>query len=150
GASQTVTIYGTDTFQASVGPAQRDAFLNTMLAREEPKPLPPHVPEVVRRMTGGLDLTNYGTWESSPEYGQVWYPPAEPGYVPYRNGSWSYVEPWGWTWVDDAPWGFAPSHYGRWIESNDRWGWVPAAPDIPVYAPPVYAPAVVDFFGLGA
>ncbi len=150
-ANQEATIYGSDTFQASVSVAQRDAFLNAELAIDEPPPPPPQVPAVVAQMTGGTDLTQYGDWQSSPEYGQVWYPKsAGSDYVPYRNGSWSYVEPWGWTWVDDAPWGFAPSHYGRWVDTDAGWGWAPVAPDLPVYAPPVYAPAVVDFFGLGA
>ena len=67
--------------------------------------------------------------------------------MPYREGSWAYVAPWGWTWVDSAPWGFAPFHYGRWAEIGGRWGWVPGGA---VGAPPVYAPALVTFLGVGA
>jgi hypothetical protein len=55
------------------------------------------------------------------------------------------VDPWGWSWVDDAPWGFAPFHYGRWASFDGRWGWVPG----PVAVAPVYAPALVAWFGGG-
>src|SRR5262249_14174748 len=78
-----------------------------------------------------------------PDYGPVWIPQVSPGWAPYRYGHWAYVEPWGWTWIDDAPWGFTPFHYGRWIEYDDEWAWVPGA----FVAAPVYAPAVVSFFG---
>src|SRR5581483_7197193 len=47
-------------------------------------------------------------------------------------------------WVDDAPWGFAPFHYGRWVYAG-YWAWVPG----PVYVRPVYAPALVAWFGGG-
>jgi hypothetical protein len=45
--------------------------------------------------------------------------------------------------VDDAPWGFAPSHYGRWVNVSNRWGWIPG----PRNVRPVYAPALVAFVG---
>ena len=80
----------------------------------------------------------YGSWSDSPEYGQVWYPQVAQDWVPYREGRWAYVAPWGWTWVDSAPWGFAPFHYGRWVETGGRWGWIPGGgvrPPRPVYAP---------------
>jgi len=47
--------------------------------------------------------------------------------------------------VDTAPWGWAPYHYGRWAHIDGRWGWAPG----PVVARPVYAPALVAFFGHG-
>ncbi len=59
------------------------------------------------------------------------------------------MAPWGWTWVDSDPWGFAPFHYGRWVDIGGRWGWCPGA--AVAGAPyPVYAPALVTFFGIGA
>ena len=88
------------------------------------------------------------TGAPAPEYGQVWYPPVSPGWVPYRQGHWAYVAPWGWTWIDDAPWGFAPFHYGRWVQIGGRWAWTPGA--VAVAEPPVYAPALVAFIGIGA
>lgn len=142
-------VTGSDTFQGSVGPGERDPFLTAQLERERP-PRPPAVapPPQVAEMPGGGDLSAYGNWGSAPEYGPVWYPPVSPEWVPYREGHWAFVPPWGWTWVDDAPWGFAPFHYGRWVTIGGRWCWTPG------YASagyrPVYAPALVTFIGIGA
>jgi hypothetical protein len=95
-------------------------------------------------MTGAEDLDRYGQWDRHPEYGAVWYPTTVvAGWAPYRYGHWAYLRPWGWTWVDDAPWGFAPFHYGRWVSYGGRWGWCPGQ----YVARPVYAPALVAWFG---
>lgn len=95
-------------------------------------------------MIGGDDLYQYGQWNDTPDYGNVWYPTSVPaGWAPYRYGHWAWIDPWGWTWVDDQPWGFAPFHYGRWAYISDRWGWIPG----PVDVQPVYAPALVAFIG---
>jgi hypothetical protein len=95
-------------------------------------------------MTGADDLDRHGRWDRHPEYGAVWYPTVvTAGWAPYRYGHWAYVRPWGWTWVDDAPWGFAPFHYGRWVNYGGRWGWCPGQ----YVARPVYAPALVAWFG---
>jgi hypothetical protein len=152
GPRQTATITGTDTFQASAGPITQDAFLTAMLAEERPAPRASvTVPPVVAQMTGSEDLESQGNWQDTPQYGTVWYPPVETGWVPYRHGHWAYVAPWGWTWVDEAAWGFAPFHYGRWIDVNDRWGWVPVSPGVAGgYPQPVYAPALVSFVAIGA
>ena len=98
---------------------------------------------VSTQATGYQDLDRYGLWEHTEEYGPVWEPQVMSDWAPYRQGHWADVKPWGATWIDDAPWGFTPFHYGRWIEIHERWAWVPgnAAMD------PVYAPAVVSFFG---
>jgi hypothetical protein len=152
-ANQTATITGTDTFQAQVGPAQRDPFLTAMLAREQPRPPQPQSvapPPTVAAMPGGDQLAEYGTWSDNSQYGQVWYPQVQSNWVPYRDGRWAYVAPWGWTWVDSEPWGFAPFHYGRWSEIGGRWGWVPGAAVSGYAGPPVYAPALVTFIGFGA
>jgi hypothetical protein len=146
GPQQTASITGNDAFQAMVGQAQRDPFLTTALAGDRSPGVA--APPGVAAMPGGNDLAQHGSWAPNPEYGQVWYPQVAPGWVPYREGSWAYVEPWGWTWVDAEPWGFAPFHYGRWVETGGRWGWVPGAAAVtPV---PVYAPALVTFLGVGA
>src|SRR6267154_1459982 len=94
-----------------------------------------------------------GAWESTPDYGNVWFPRSvEPGWAPYHDGHWSYIEPWGYTWVDDQRWGFAPFHYGRWISVRGARGWVPCPPRAfgAVYVRPVYAPALVAWVGVGA
>ena len=95
-------------------------------------------------MVGARDLDEYGSWDNDYEYGRIWYPTAvAANWAPYRNGRWSWVQPWGWTWVDDAPWGFAPFHYGRWVRVGPRWAWSPGSS----IGRPVYAPALVTFFG---
>src|SRR3974390_586891 len=95
-------------------------------------------------MTGYEDLDSAGQWRYVANYGTVWVPTAVPaGWAPYRYGHWVWIAPWGWTWVDDASWGFAPFHYGRWVYAGGAWGWAPG----PVYVAPVYAPALVAWFG---
>ena len=155
GPNQSIAISGDGQaapFQATVAAAERDAFLSACIAADRPtRPRTVQVPAVVQRMTGGSVLDDVGDWSSTPNYGPIWYPPAEAGFVPYRQGRWGYVAPWGWTWIDDAPWGFAPTHYGRWVEVEDRWGWIPGGEssygDQAVAGPafPTYAPAVVSF-----
>ena len=96
-------------------------------------------------MTGYEDLDANGRWATEEDIGPVWYPTTyvQQDWAPYRYGRWSYVAPWGYTWIDDAPWGFAPFHYGRWVQVGSRWGWSPGA----YVARPVYAPALVGFYG---
>ncbi|MDE2333912.1 MAG: hypothetical protein KGK10_05185 [Rhodospirillales bacterium] len=148
---QMATITGNGPFALALGPAQQDPFFSAQLAATVPPPPPSYgaaPPPVVAQMSGGQELAGVGTWQQSPQYGAIWYPPVAPGWVPYREGHWVWIAPWGWTWVDDAPWGFAPFHYGRWVDDGGRWGWIPVLPGVVVAAPPVYAPALVAFFGI--
>ena len=95
-------------------------------------------------VVGYADLDAYGNWRPVPTYGNVWFPSqVDSNWAPYRDGHWAWQEPWGWTWVDNAPWGFAPSHYGRWVNVSNRWGWIPG----PRNVRPIYAPALVAFVG---
>ena len=99
---------------------------------------------VSAEMTGAEELDGHGRWRVEPRVGAVWYPNAvDAEWAPYRAGRWLWVAPWGWSWVDQAPWGFAPFHYGRWLFVGGRWGWVPGS----FVARPVYAPALVGFYG---
>jgi hypothetical protein len=99
---------------------------------------------VSRQMVGYADLDAWGTWQTYPEYGAVWFPTAvAPGWAPYRDGYWTNVGGWGYTWVDNAPWGYAPFHYGRWAWIGGRWGWCPGT----YVARPVWAPALVGWVG---
>lgn len=153
GPGQSAAVTGLETFEGTVEQARRDPFIDEMLAAERPPAPPPSMPPAVAStvtgLPGGVDMMEAGNWAEAPDYGPVWYPPVEPGWVPYRYGHWAYVAPWGWTWIDNAPWGFAPFHYGRWVEVGGRWCWTPA--DIAVvHTHPVYAPALVAFIGLGA
>ena len=93
---------------------------------------------------GADDLSSYGDWDNSTsDFGVVWYPRVAIDWQPYRYGHWAWIAPWGWTWVEREPWGFAPFHYGRWVHSGNRWGWVPG----PRIVRPVYSPALVVFVG---
>ena len=72
------------------------------------------------------NLSPYGTWVLSPEYGYVWVPNVAPGFTPYStNGYWVFTNE-GWTWVSDYSWGWAPFHYGRWYnDPGYGYMWVP-------------------------
>ena len=95
---------------------------------------------------GAADLDDHGDWETTDTYGPVWRPRVAAGWAPYTNGRWVWVDPWGWTWLDYAAWGWAPFHYGRWVYRSGWWGWAPG----PIVAAPVYAPALVGWFGGGS
>lgn len=93
---------------------------------------------------GAEDLDQYGNWRVTPDYGAVWVPDRiRTGWAPYCEGSWVWDSFYGWTWIDVAPWGWAPFHYGRWVFINGLWAWAPG----PIIARPIYAPALVAFFG---
>ncbi|HUM05710.1 MAG TPA: DUF6600 domain-containing protein, partial [Terriglobales bacterium] len=98
---------------------------------------------------GSEDLDAYGSWTNVPDYGSVWVPTVQAGWVPYRSGRWVWEPYWGWTWVSYEPWGWAPYHYGRWMYYGSSWVWWPG----PVYGyrhyRPIWAPAYVSFFGFG-
>jgi hypothetical protein len=72
------------------------------------------------------DLSPYGRWSTSPQYGSIWTPYADAGFQPYStNGYWEVTE-YGNTWVSDYDWGWAPFHYGRWSYDNYAgWFWIP-------------------------
>lgn len=150
---QEAVLSGDQQTTAQLGQAQPDDFARQMLAVNTAPP-PSYAPPIVGQMTGAYELSSYGDWTQSPQYGAVWYPQVAAGWAPYREGHWANIAPWGWTWVENEPWGFAPFHYGRWIDDGGRWGWVPAGAyqEGGDYGPsyqPVYSPAVVTFFGLG-
>ena len=99
---------------------------------------------VSRRMVGADDLAAYGTWQTYPDYGAVWFPAdVAREWAPYRFGYWTWLPGWGYAWVDNAPWGYAPFHYGRWAYIGGRWGWCPGA----FIARPLWAPALVAWYG---
>jgi hypothetical protein len=127
-ATEAAVISGTDTLTATLERVAPDAFVQWCRARdyrEQRLAAPYHISP---GMTGYEELDSYGTWRTSADYGEVWYPRSVPaGWAPYRDGHWSWIEPWGWNWVDAAPWGFAPSHYGRSATSTTPGGGPPAA-----------------------
>jgi hypothetical protein len=74
------------------------------------------------------ELSPYGDWIYSPDYGYVWRPYFDnpESFRPYSsNGNWVYTE-YGWTWASDYNWGWATFHYGRWDFDNYLgWMWIP-------------------------
>lgn len=72
------------------------------------------------------ELSPYGEWVESSQYGYVWIPDVESDFMPYSTeGQWINTN-YGWTWVSDYPWGWATFHYGRWDHDNYYgWIWVP-------------------------
>jgi hypothetical protein len=113
--------------------ARTEALVDTVSAR--------YVPSTV---SGVDDLDQYGNWRVVQEYGSVWVPDGVAAdWAPYTTGRWVWDPRLGWSWVDTAPWGWAPYHYGRWVHVDRVWAWAPG----PVVVRPVYAPALVAFFG---
>jgi len=72
------------------------------------------------------NLSPYGSWQVSAQYGRVWQPVEyHPGWNPYYDGHWVYSDL-GWTWVSDYAWGAIPYHYGTWVpDPNFGWVWMP-------------------------
>jgi len=146
GPDKQVVLEGSDTPQlatnAAPDPDEWDRWNLDRSGHEgEPSRSASYVsPEV----TGAEDLDRSGDWRDTPRYGHVWVPhEVPPDWAPYSTGRWIWDPYYGWTWVDDAPWGWAPYHYGRWVYADSFWGWAPG----PVVVAPVYAPALVAFFG---
>jgi len=72
------------------------------------------------------DLSPYGRWVDTPEYGRVWIPSnVDPDWRPYSDGRWVETA-YGWSFVAGVPWGWAVFHYGRWgFTPGFGWFWVP-------------------------
>lgn len=71
-------------------------------------------------------LSPYGHWVDTPEYGRVWIPAnVAPDWQPYADGRWVDTAA-GWTFVATVPWGPTVFHYGRWgWRGGLGWYWVP-------------------------
>jgi hypothetical protein len=83
-----------------------------------------------RDIYGAEDLSGYGDWVYTNNYGYVWRPyrsaiSSYSDWSPYRYGHWRWVPPYGWTWINDEPWGWATYHYGRWVYDSGSWFWTP-------------------------
>jgi hypothetical protein len=144
-AQQEVRFTGTNTLTyAMETPAPQDELDSWSAAREQQVEDSASSDYVATNVPGTQDLDNSGTWQDTPDYGYVWTPTTViVGWTPYRYGHWVWIGPWGWTWIDDARWGYVPFHYGRWVQWNDAWCWVPG----PRGLRPVYAPALVAWVG---
>jgi len=159
------TVYGENNAQRTINPGRSYRFVDSSLAavaitdigggdafdawsseRDRRYAQSNSSQYVSNDVVGYQDLDQYGDWQDTSDYGEVWYPTqVAADWAPYRDGHWAYVAPWGWTWVDDSPWGFAPYHYGRWTYTHRGWGWIPG----PRGVRSIYAPALVAFVGGG-
>ena len=144
---QRVVITGTESSRVELGPAPALTAWDTWnLERSAYLLRQPVARYVSPEIYGTQELDRHGTWRVDGDHGPVWVPSAVPtGWVPYSAGRWIWDPIYGWTWLDDASWGWAPYHYGRWVFLNSSWAWAPG----PVRVRPVYAPALVVFFGGG-
>ncbi|RCL35880.1 MAG: hypothetical protein DBX00_07150 [Verrucomicrobia bacterium] len=74
------------------------------------------------------ELSRFGEWFETQDYGFVWQPMAlgtNPAWRPYTRGRWVNSDQ-GWTWLSDEPFGWAVYHYGRWVLLAEHgWVWVP-------------------------
>ena len=74
------------------------------------------------------ELSRFGEWLETRDYGYVWQPTAlgvDPAWRPYTRGRWVNSDQ-GWTWLSDEPFGWAVYHYGRWVLlARHGWVWVP-------------------------
>jgi hypothetical protein len=142
---QAVTIAGKERPKVTAVPAPAPDGWDTWNYARTDRHLNAESARYVSTGTYGLsDLDKHGTWRTVPTYGRVWVPAGvAPDWVPYSTGSWMRDPYYGWTWVDTAPWGWAPYHYGRWVYVNNVWVWAPG----PIVPRPVYAPALVAFYG---
>jgi hypothetical protein len=115
-----------------------DTRTTALLASVSTQYVPPQV-------YGVNELDRYGSWRTDATYGSVWVPASvATDWAPYSSGRWIWDPRFGWTWLDTAPWGWAPYHYGRWVSLGGAWAWAPG----PIVVRPVYAPALVAFFGV--
>ena len=74
------------------------------------------------------ELSRFGEWFETREYGFVWQPTelrTDPVWRPYTRGRWVNSDQ-GWTWLSEEPFGWAVYHYGRWVLlAQHGWVWVP-------------------------
>jgi hypothetical protein len=97
------------------------------------------------------DLSPYGRWVDTPEYGVVWIPYiSSASWRPYSNGEWRYTR-YGWTFISYDPWGGAPFHYGRWIfrARFGGWCWIPGYEWAPAWVSWRYGGGFIAWAPLG-
>ena len=142
---QSATLEGADLRRVTVGNGSTlDSFDLWSADRDRVYEVRRNAAYVSPQMVGAADLDAYGSWQTYPDYGAVWFPAnVAVAWAPYRYGHWVSLGVWGPTWVDDAPWGYAPFHYGRWVYVGGRWGWCPGT----YAARPLWAPALVAWYG---
>src|SRR5207245_10043312 len=105
-----IRIYGTDSPRYEIGglPAT-DAFDRWVAERDDrfDRAYSGASRYASEEIIGVENLSDYGRWETIPEYGYTWTPSVvTAGSAPFSVGRWFWQDPGGWTW-----------------NSGDRWGW---------------------------
>ncbi len=122
---------------ARVEPASRDHFFldrkipaleaDTWSATRDRMRAATTAQQHVAQRYGLTDLDAAGTWLDTEQYGSVWKPKVQAGWIPFQKGRWRWFDTLGYTWVSDETWGWLPYHYGRWSVSKDLgWFWAPS------------------------
>jgi len=90
------------------------------------QPAPEQAPPPLNYQSFYDELSPYGQWITTPQYGYVWVPAAGTDFQPYATyGHWVLTN-YGWTWASDYPWGWAAFHYGTWeFDAFMGWFWIP-------------------------
>lgn len=114
-AGEVATIDGGIRVAEYAGPDDEGYLAPPPLTEEEARVDAP--PAAVR------ELSDYGDWVYSNDYGYVWRPMVAEGWSPYYYGRWVWVFPFGWTWLSYEPWGWYPYHFGWWV-TDPVLGWV--------------------------
>lgn len=95
-----------------------------------------NAPMTISIQTFYNELSPYGDWIYTPDYGFAWRPYFNnpEAFRPYSsNGNWIYTQ-FGWTWVSNYVWGWATFHYGRWNFDNYLgWMWIPGSEWAPAW-----------------
>jgi len=80
------------------------------------------------------NLSPYGEWVSTDDYGYCWRPSnVSEDWRPYQDGYWAYTDD-GWTWVSYEDYGGIVYHYGRWVDLDEEgWVWVPGTEWAPAW-----------------
>jgi hypothetical protein len=96
------------------------------------------------------ELSPYGRWVDTPEYGVVWVPAGvSSDWQPYSDGQWVDTS-WGWSFDSPVPWGWAAFHYGRWgFGLGLGWYWVPGFVWSPAWVSWRYYPGYVCWSPFG-
>ena len=121
-------------------------------AQNAPPPPPAAGPpaQAPDQSTFQRELSPYGHWEQTPEYGLVWVPNGVgPDWQPYTDGRWVETA-WGWSFVSSVPWGGVVFHYGRWgFRAGRGWFWVPGFVWAPAWVSWRYYPGYVCWSPFG-
>jgi hypothetical protein len=95
-------------------------------------------------------LNAYGTWQTHPSYGYVWYPRVAHDWRPYYKGRWSHLRRYGWTWIGAERWAWPTHHYGRWgFHGTGGFFWIPGRRWGPAWVSWAVAPTYVGWCPLG-